>query len=210
MKDFISILYGQAFGGRSSPLLVDIWREITRLAEKHEQATGNDSEVFDALTFEFLRDLCYVPVEDWHRMCNGLGATVYGATALSWCKGATLCQVIDGWRASGFPLKPLPEFERPARFVNPALLPKSRRLSVLSDAAKPDVFTLCIMIAHSDDPLEFDIGPQAFESMGHPQLAAFLKSRMLRKPNRTANEDALILRWSQVVKGSEFDVWEET
>lgn len=132
---------------------------------------------------------------------------MFTAVALSWCEGATLPQVFDGWRASGFPLKPLPEYERPARFINPALLPQTRKLSELATAAEPDILALCAMIAHSPEPLEFDVPHPSLRGSPNPQVVAFLKSRMLQKPSRTQEEDDLIAAWSETVKGSEFDVW---
>ncbi|TQM94075.1 hypothetical protein [Roseinatronobacter monicus] len=82
-------------------------------------------------------------------------------------------QVLDGWLASGFPLKPLPEYERPARYINPALLRQTRSLSALVEAAQPNAFALCVMIAHSPEPLDFDMSLEALQSVPQPQLAAF-------------------------------------
>lgn len=148
-----------------------------------------------------------VEAEHWIRFCTAAGQTTYGAVAQSWCKGATLAQVLDGWRASGFPLKPLPEYERPARFINPALLPDSRKLSGLIEAARPDSLALCAMIAHSDTPLDFDLPLDWLKSITDPQLAAFLKSRMLRIKDRSSEQDGLIAHWHAITRGSDFDIW---
>ena len=158
--------------------------------------------------FNLLKCLVDTPSENWLLICRGAGMTVFGAVALSWCEGATLPQVFDGWRASGFPLKPLPEYERPARFINPALLPQTRKLSEFATAAEPDILALCAMIAHSPEPLEFDVSHPSLRGSPNPQVVAFLKSRMLQKPSRTQEEEDLIAAWSETVKGSEFDVWE--
>ncbi|MDD7971400.1 hypothetical protein [Roseinatronobacter alkalisoli] len=40
-----------------------------------------------------------VEAEHWIRFCTAAGQTTYGAVAQSWCKGATLAQVLDGGRA---------------------------------------------------------------------------------------------------------------
>ncbi|WP_066707575.1 hypothetical protein [Celeribacter ethanolicus] len=141
--------------------------------------------------------------------------TVYGAIALSWCKDAELSQVWEGWHASGFPLKPSPEFERPARFINPALMPVSDSLhDILNAEARkhedPEIHTLaiCARIAAMQGPLKFDIPLDSLKT-APPQIAAFLKSRTLEKPDRTAEENALIATWSATIKGTEFDIWED-
>lgn len=193
-------------------MIVDLWREILRFAEKHWEAGSEDREIYDALSYEFLGDLRKVSAEDWSNICGGLGHSVYGAVALSWCQGATLAQVWSGWLASGFPLKPLPEYERPARFLNPALLPQTETLNQITgwvneqrypDAATYDL-ALSALIAGSQTPVELDMVPEAMRQ-ARPQIAAFLKSHMLQKPARTPEEDALIAAWSERVKGTEFD-----
>lgn len=150
----------------------------------------------------------------WYAVCFGSGMTVYGAIALSWCKDAELSQVWEGWHASGFPLKPSPEFERPARFINPALMPVSDSLyDILNAEARKhedlEIHTLaiCARIAAVQGPLKFDIPLDSLKT-APPQIAAFLKSRMLEKPDRTAEESALIATWSATIKGTEFDIWE--
>ena len=133
--------------------------------------------------------------------------TVYGAVALSWCKDADIKDVWEGWETSGFPLKPLPEFERPARFLNPALMPKTRSLKGIVGAVGNSSLAICAAIASSPEPLEFDLDLTVMHS-AKPQLAAFLKSRMLQKQARTAEEESLLNAWSETVKGTEYDVWE--
>ena len=172
-------------------------------------ARGNTESV-DLYDQRVLKMLVDVSLQEWEKLCTAAGWTAYGAVALSWCEGATLPQVFDSWRASGFPLKPLPEYERPARFINPALLPRTRKLSELAAAAEPDILGLCAMIAHSPEPLEFDVPHPSLRGSPNPQIVAFLKSRMLQKPSRTQEEDDLIAAWSETVKGSEFDVWKGT
>lgn len=148
-----------------------------------------------------------VPASDWTQFCLSLGWTVYGAVALSWCKDAELAKVWEGWEASGFPLKPLPEYERPARFVNPALMPKTRSLKGIVDEMGNSSLAICAAIASSPEPLEFDLDSSMIKS-AKPQLAAFLKSRMLEKQNRTGEEEALLKVWSDAVKDTEYDIWE--
>ena len=193
--------------------VVDIWQglhanAIAWQAHPYGASAVQNRMLIDGTDLSVLRALAAYPCASWAALCAAAGWTAYGAVALSWCEGATLPQVFDGWRASGFPLKPLPEYERPARFINPALLPQTRKLSELATAAEPDILALCAMIAHSPEPPEFDVPHPSLRGTPNPQVAAFLKSRMLQKPSRTQEEDDLIAAWSETVKGSEFDVWD--
>lgn len=209
MVDFVGQLYGKTLGGKKGPLLVDLWREILRFAEKHVTAQVENAEVFDALSFEFLNDLKGVSSEDWSKMCHGIGPTVYGAVALSWCEDAELSQVWDGWRASEFPIKPLPEYERPARFINPGLLPPTNSLLAIVEFSANRPLPICAIIAALKEPLAFDMSKEQL-SGASPQIAAFLKSRMLKKPTRSDEDEELIATWTAIVNGTDFDVWKDS
>lgn len=103
------------------------------------------------------------------------------------------------------PLLPQHCSERPARLVNQALLPKNRKLSKLIEATSPSITGVCIAIASSDLPLEFDI-PVETLSNAPLQIAAFLRSR-LTPTDRRANGAAVVLeKWQEHIQGSVFDV----
>lgn len=144
-----------------------------------------------------------------------LGWTSYGAVALSWCAGVQLRDVWSGWLASGFPLKPLPEFERPARFLNPALLPQTASLREIVAWANGQGYTevamydlaISAVIAGLKVPLIFDM-PAGQMAQASPQIAAFLRSRLLQKPGYGAEELALLDAWGARIKGSAYDISE--
>lgn len=178
-------------------------------------ATSKNLKALNRIDLDLVAHLSEFSAANWHSLCSAAGMTVYGATALSWCKDAELSQVWEGWHASGFPLKPSPEFERPARFINPALMPPSRSLREFLDAEagrheNPEIHTLaiCARIAAVQGTLSFDM-PQESLRNAPPQIAAFLKSRLFDKPDRTAAENALIAIWSDTLSGTEFDIWED-
>lgn len=213
-RNFIDLLYAKAVKLDSGVLAVDLWREVVRLAEKYTVALEGKRAVYDALTLEFLQDISKVDEKLWKDMCEGIGWTPYGAVALSWCRNARLDEVWKGWLASGFPLKPLPEFERPARFINPALMPQMSKLSSIVDMSagnftdKPDLYSLAISatIVAQNHPFEFDMVPENL-AKAPPQVAAILKSRLLRKPEQTSEDKAIIETWDKLIKGTEWDVW---
>ncbi|TQM90403.1 hypothetical protein BD293_0039 [Roseinatronobacter monicus] len=194
--------------------VVDIWQGLHANAKAWPvnpyglASAAQNRTLIDGTDLSVLRALAAYPGAGWSALCTAAGWTSYGAVALSWCQGATLPQVLDAWLASGFSLKPLPEYERPARLLNPTLLPQTRSLSALVEAAQPNAFALCVMIAHSPEPLDFDMSLETLQSVPQPQLAAFFKSRMLQKPVRSPDEDQLIVIWTATVKGTEFDIWE--
>jgi len=152
-----------------------------------------------------LQALQQVPMQKWFNLCIASGITVYGAVALSWCQDARIEQVWDAWEASGFPLKPLPEYERPASFINPALLPETNSLSQIIAFCPDKTLPICAMIAALKEPLDFDL-PVGQLEMANPQLASFLKSRMEQKPDRTPEQNDLVNIWTQTIKGTEWEV----
>jgi len=154
-----------------------------------------------------LKHLQSIEGDTWRTFCTAAGMTAYGAVALSWCKDAVLTQVWEGWKTSGFPLKPLPEFERPARLLNSALLPRTNKLSEIVSAANNSSLAICAIISALKEPLFFDL-PRDMLVSAPPQVAAFLKSRMLQTPNRAIEDPALTACWTNTVRGTEFDVWE--
>ena len=90
---------------------VDVWQglHLSALAwqsipDDHGQ-TGQRRQIDDS-DRSVLGALSEYPAQNWMQLCNATGWTVYGAVALSWCSGAELSQVWEGWLASGHPLLP--------------------------------------------------------------------------------------------------------
>ena len=167
--------------------------------------TPKHKKTIDGTDFLNLRELEKISADQWHTLCTAAGMTVYGSVALSWCKDAELSQVWEGWEASGFPLKPLPEFERPARFINPALLPTTNSLLELARLAENKPLPICAMIVAKGDALDVDLtASQA--SKASPQIAAFLKAHMERQANHTQEQTQMIETWTQIVSGTEWEM----
>lgn len=192
---------------------IDIWQGLHANARSwadvpYGASQQQDRMLIDGTDLGVLKALASYPAEKWSALCEAVGWTVYGAVGISWCKGANLSQVWAGWEASGVKLKPMPDQERPARFINSALLPQSRKVSDLIEASSPSELAFCAMVASSSEPLDFGKSAGGYQA-APAQIAAFLKSRMLQKANRTPKEDALLQVWSQKVNGTEFDAWAE-
>lgn len=198
---------------------IDIWQGLHAGARSwgrtsYGVAGDQDRVLIDASDLSVLRVLQNFPATNWTALCEAVGWTVYGAVALSWCKGADLRNVWSAWLASGFLLKPLAENERPARLLNPQPLPQTASLSEIvlwaNAQGYPDAETYSLafsaMIARLTEPLVFDM---AMERLHNPkaQVAAVLKARMLQKPNRSTEENSLLVAWDRVLAGTDFDIW---
>ena len=190
---------------------VDVWQglHLSALAwqgipDDHGQA--GQRMLIDDSDLSVLRTLSDFPAERWTQLCDATGWTVYGAIALSWCSGAELPQVWEGWLASGHPLLPTPDCERPARLLNPALLPETRQLSALIAASTPSSLGLCAMIAASDAPLVIDLSAGQLKN-APAQIACFLKSQLLRSANNGKADPTLMSALEQQLANTEFDLW---
>lgn len=177
---------------------VDLWSEINKLAEKHANALPHDAEVFDALTYEFLNDLKTVDAQVWRALCLGVGLTVYGAVALSWCKGATLTDVWEDWTASEYAFAPGLYAERPAHFINPSLLPRETSLQKMAQVSGTSQLQLCAMIAASEGPVAFDLPLESLKA-APPNIAGFLQDRLKRQGARSDDETAIQAHWDSIL-----------
>ena len=86
--------------------VVDIWQglhanAIAWQAHPYGASAVQNRMLIDGTDLSVLRALAAYPCASWAALCAAAGWTAYGAVALSWCEGATLPQVFDGWRASG-------------------------------------------------------------------------------------------------------------
>ncbi|NKX74565.1 hypothetical protein [Tritonibacter mobilis] len=190
-----------------------IWSTIHNSANTQFNPQGSEPRItngdaLDAFDMKAMKKLVNFDAQKWQVFCENVGMTVYGAVALSWCKGAQIENVWSSWRASAFPLKPTPEFERPARFINPSLLPNTNSLAEIAEAGNNKSLPICAMIAALKGPLNFDL-PYELLRTSPPQIASFLRSRMLRSDIRQVNDSSLIEIWSQTIKDTEYDVGEE-
>lgn len=191
-------------------LLINDWLSINKngatwLSLPIGTSLQSDRGMVDKAMSRLLAACASTPAAAWKALCDGIGMTVYGAVALSWCKGADLSQVWEGWEASGFPIKPLPEYERPARFINPALIPATNSLMELARIVENKTLPICAMIVAKGDALDVDLTPgQAAKAS--PQIASFLKAHMEQKQSRTDEQNQMIETWADLVSGTEWEI----
>lgn len=230
-EDIKSAIWGQVDRfGRST--LAETWHRLHLNAVAWSEIWQSDDLIYDRLLLDegfssFIESLSTCPTSRWSALCEACGWTVYGAVALSWCKDANIAEVWAGWEASGFPVKPSPGFERPARFLNPALLPDvatgaaqssktsvaPRSLRALTEAAQNRPVPLCALIAVNDLPVLFDL-PTDMMAGAAPDIAATLRARMERQIEAdeknlpdAATCDHLLSAWGHTVTDTPYDIW---
>ncbi|WP_039018126.1 hypothetical protein [Halocynthiibacter namhaensis] len=185
--------------------LIDVWYALHQNAKMWAKSDPDTKRKCNNTDSGILGTLTETSSELWSNLCRITGMTVYGAVALSWCKDAELSQVWEGWEASGFPLKPLPEYERPARFINPALLPTTNSLLELVKLAENKPLPICAMIVAKGDALDVDLSVN-MAANASPQIAAFLKAHIERQQNRTEEQNEMIEIWKQKISGTEWEI----
>ncbi|MDO5642003.1 MAG: hypothetical protein Q4G26_06370 [Paracoccus sp. (in: a-proteobacteria)] len=186
---------GKAYCAPNGIPYVDLWREINRIADNLERTPMGQVAVSDALTLELMGDLVKCDVGIWRGLCGGVGYTVYGAAALSWCRDAKLEYVWQDWEASEYVITPGALSERPAEFVNRSLMPREFALSRIAQAAGSSATAFCVMIAAAERPLEFYL-PMNLLCTAHPSIRSFLMDRLARLAHPTSFETELRERLS--------------
>lgn len=195
----LSSFPGKAYCAPNGIPYVDLWREINRIADNLERKPMGQMAVSDALTLELMGDLGKCDAGIWRGLCRGVGYTVYGAVALSWCRGAKLEHVWQDWEASEYIIAPGALSERPAKFVNRDLMPREFSLSRIAHAAGNSVTAFCVLIAAAERPLEFDL-PMELLCTAHPAIRSFLMDRLSRLVSPTSFESDLLERLSREVR----------
>ncbi|KZK95250.1 MULTISPECIES: hypothetical protein [unclassified Pseudovibrio] len=121
------------------PLPLEIWMAVHANADHWLEQFDNPnlSKEYDhSLTSdrELLKSLGSFPSERWQQLCYGAGWTALGASALSWCEGASLAQVLTVWSLSSGATAPSKREKRAAVLLNPKLLPPAKLSSVIETA----------------------------------------------------------------------------
>lgn len=138
----------------------EIWLSIHRNANvwaniPEGKTRLHDRTFVDGRGDKFYKALKNIKSEKWRCICEGVGWTGYGATALSWCKGAQLADVLDAWRAwKHLDYDDAPTI-RAARLMNPDLLPEAK-LSVIIEAGK-DMPGTWVLITALKGEIEADL-----------------------------------------------------
>lgn len=182
--------------------LADVWTSLHASAEAWQRA-AEDADLqarIDESDLSIMQTLCEVPAVRWHGLCDALGWTPYGSAALSWCAGADIDAVRDTWEATGTVLTPDPVVRRPARFLNPALIPASRKLSDLVRAGAGSNLQICLFIAARAEPVEIDLPRETLHGAA-PQLTDFLRVGLQHRATPAPEDADLVSLFSAIAEG---------
>lgn len=178
--------------------LSQVFDKVSELSAKLERvsAAGESETSYksDMMTFRGIcRRLPDAEAEHWILMGQGSGMTVYGAAALSWCRGAELDSVFAAWAASGCSLKSGEPYERPARHINPAVLMPTSSLREITIGANGKFLPFYVRIAAAVKPLEFDLSVDVLRK-ADPQVKELLWHRIRDRTTGVPPEWATILK----------------
>ncbi len=203
-------VYSGAKTGKFHRPLVLIWHELhenqlawLRVPEgplRHE-----DRQLFDASSRRNLSDLASIPAQEWWSLCEGIGWTLMGCVALSWCEAPKAGLVWDALKRVPPPFTATPGNIRACQLLNPSVLPGTNRLSDLRLAADKDSVVLAALVSARIDAVELDLDMSTL-SNANAQVASFL---LRSKPTDTMRQDVrdtLMTHWKKTVVGGVFDV----
>ena len=159
--------------------LAEVWQGLhagERLWRSRDPALGemDHAAMIEGSLRQLAEGLSAVPVERWFWLGQGIGWTAVAASALSWCRDASLGDVVHLWRALDAMPAPESGADYAACLINPALLPDNR-LSALV-AAGGDVVGLAALIAARSEAPAMDLAPEQAGRL-HPAIQAMLKVR---------------------------------
>lgn len=166
-----------ALDGHVSP--AEVWLGLHANAKIWPEANRAEQDQIDENDLSVLSALQAFPAKKWSALCSALGWTPYGISALSWCQDGNIHDMIKGWQENDFLLTPEPVSIRPARLMNPALIPASSLLSDFILAGNNNNTQICFYIAASQNPIQIDVADHALAEAA-PQLADFLIDHITR------------------------------
>ncbi|MBB3948724.1 hypothetical protein GGQ73_004719 [Rhizobium skierniewicense] len=135
------------------------WAQIASVSPSHHNLKAIDE--IDQRNLAYLNDC---PAKAWQLLCAGTGETIYGASALSWCQGATFDDVVAMWRRTKVPLVPTATFVRATRLINRNVLPKANSLRSILDQPERGTLYCCILISASNQETFIDLSREDFRN----------------------------------------------
>lgn len=129
----------------------------------HEHREGSNRQLLQALSA--------LPARRWFDLCNGAGWSAMAASALSWCEGARLDDVLHVYRTLNLQPKRGDAIARAASLINPALLPQNRLSALI--AAGGDFFGVSVLISARSEAPELDLPPDQLARL-NPDIMALI------------------------------------
>lgn len=153
--------------------LPEIWMGLHAGQKAWEQAAPADRATIDESDRSILALLCEVEAARWSALCAAAGWTPVGASALSWCAGASLSEVRTVWETVQPILPTCDAACRPAHLLRSEVLPARQRLSDIVLAGDHSNLQICLMIANEPISIEIDLPSETLRTAA-PELAAHI------------------------------------
>ena len=175
--------------------LVDIWTGLHSDAQMWQRSafaadTLRQRAAVNENTTALLTSLNACEAVRWRALLDAQGVTQLGAIALSWCDGAALPDVAT--LVLQDITSPSDIDRRAASYLNPALVPETRSLSAMADAANNDAGVLVLMCLARDTPIDFDVSYQWLDGMPPAVGAVFLERYA---PEVSAVDAKIVANW---------------
>lgn len=150
---------------------LSIWLEFHSLQRTWKNTyvsrwQGPDRQSVEALIISRQADasaLSAFPVGRWQMAAGGFGWTTLACSLMSWCRGASLDEVLSAWRA----LDATPAAETASDFaalmINPALHPGNSLSKIIRHGK--DEIGVAVLLSAQTDPVVIDIPDANFGSM---------------------------------------------
>ena len=190
--------------------LVTLWHDLhnnqvtwMRLPEGPLQR--EDRTRFDESDRRIVAELAQTAATDWARLCAGIGWTVVGCAALSWCANCEDKILWDSWHQVAKQVVPRPDVLRACRLSRPGCFAEVACLSELTRVNHGDQFRIAVMLGARVSPIFVDV-EEHFLVQANAQLASFLlKADRLDGPVPGSAKMG-VAKWREIVAGTVFDV----
>jgi hypothetical protein len=190
--------------------LISLWHDLhtnqvtwMRLPEGPIQR--EDRARFDESDRRIVAELAKTPAADWARLCAGIGWTVVGCAALSWCANCEDDVLWEAWGQVAKQVVPRPDVVRACRLSRPGCFAEFASLSELTRLNRGEQFRMAVMLAARPDPILVDLD-ESYLVQANAQLASFLLAADRVDGALPGPSQLGVAQWLHTVGGTIFDV----
>lgn len=164
-----------------------------------------DRSSFDDADKRILKELAKTSHEDWTRLCHGIGWTLTGCVALTWCSDVDDAELWDCWRQIADQFTASDDVIRACQLSLMNSLTDFSTLTDLTKMTSGDQFVMSVLLACRNRPVAIDLAPDLLGSAG-PQLASFLIRFADSNGTHSNNAHQGIAIWKDIVKGTKYEI----
>lgn len=186
--------------------LVSLWHDlhssqVTWMRIPDGPLQKDDRIRFDEADRRVMAELAKTPAIEWAKLCSGIGWTIVGCAALTWCLDIEEPEIWDSWRQVADKMIARDDVLRACRLSKAETFKPFTSLSELSNITGGDQYLMSVLLAIRTTPIAIDLDTAMLGSAG-PQLASFLlRSRRIDGLN-PGSADSGQTAWSKTIKGT--------